>query len=310
LSKTYEIKLTFEEMKLIDGQVSEKAQDIIDRVKKENSFGFSLPVMNEVLRKAEEIGKLTWSYKSIRSCSHCDKQYDYARYPRSGKNHRKGDKNFNKPLYYSGIKFNEGFVTIQGLGDMCSDCCKKHNVINQLIDYILDNDLKIEIQKNKYRDSKYLKDDIRICYDCDYEMTESEMTTSPTVMGDGRYPSGCPKCGAESRLFGKNHKTTNKFKHRLNPMITEEVQQIKQLVRQYNSTIEDKEQQISFSVNRNKENIYYVKENKWNNGNRLVIKFDIKQKIYYLGYFWKDKVDQFVNVLDGYEETDREYFDL
>lgn len=164
MDKTYEIKLTFDELKALDGTVSEIAQKIIDLAKKEQSFGFSLPVLNEILRNAEEKGRLTWTYKSIRSCEYCDKKYDYAKYPRSGKYHRKGDKNLNKPLYYSGIKFNEGFVTIQGLGDMCRECCDKHDVIHQLIDYILDNDLHIEIQKNDYRDSKYLKDDIRICY--------------------------------------------------------------------------------------------------------------------------------------------------
>lgn len=311
MEKAYELKLTFEEMKMLDGKVSEKAQEIIDRVKKENSFGFTLSIMNEIIRRSEEQGKLTWTFKQVRTCSYCeDKPYDYYRYPRSGRYHNKDDKNFDKPKYYSGIKFNEGFVTIQGSGDMCSECCEKHNVLHQLIDYILDNDLKVEIQKNEYRDSKYLKDDIKICYNCEHEMVESEMGKETTVMGDGYYPCYCPECGSGSKLFGKNHKSTNKFKHRINPQNNEYVQRIKQEIKNYNSNFEDKEMHIKFSSSTKNENMFFVRENKFNNGYRLVIKFDTQQKIYYPGYFWKDKVKSFVDILNEYNETEDEYFDL
>lgn len=309
MSKTYEIKLLFEELKELDGKVSEAAQKVIDQVKKEYAYGFSLPIINEILRKSEETGELTWRYKQIRSCDYCDKKHDYYRYPRSGRYHSKGDKNFNNPIYYSGIKFHEGFVTVQGLGDMCSECNEKYNIINQLIDYILDNDLKIQIQKNDYRDSRYLKDDIRICYSCDYEMAESEMGKESTIMGDGYYPSSCPKCSAKSSAFGKSHKTTNKFKHRLNPVSKTEVQDIKKLIKQYNGN-KEKDLHIYFASSKRKETMFYVREEKFNNGNRVVIKFDTEKKIYYVGYFHKDKCQDFINALFGYVETDDEYFDL
>lgn len=157
--KIYPIELTLEELLLIDGKVSEKAQEVINKAKQESTYGFDLPIMNEILRNSEKLGSLTWRYKQIRSCSYCDKKYDYHEYPRNGRYHNKGDKNYNKPKYYSGIAFNEGFVTIQGYGDMCSECASKHNVIHRLIDYIIDNDLKVQIQKNDYRFTKYIKDD-------------------------------------------------------------------------------------------------------------------------------------------------------
>lgn len=209
--KTYSIDLTLEELLPLDGKVSDKAQEIINKAKQESSYGFDLPVMNEILRNSEKSGMLTWRYKQVRSCSYCDKTYDYYTYPRSGRYHNKGDKNYDKPKYYSGIAFNEGFVTIQGYGDMCSECASKHDVIHRLIDYIIDNDLKIQIQKNDYRITKYLKDDIRICYQCGNEMQESKMGRKSTLMGDGTFPSKCPGCGAESSVFGKSHKTTNKY---------------------------------------------------------------------------------------------------
>lgn len=40
-------------------------------------------------------------------------------------------------------------------------------------------------------------------------------------MGDGSYPSRCPKCDANSSLFGRSHKVTNKFEHIINPKFTE-----------------------------------------------------------------------------------------
>lgn len=211
MTKLYEVKLTLEELLIVDGKVSNDAQKVIETAKKESSFGFELPVMNEILRQSEQKGTLTWTYKPIRSCGYCDKKSDYHTYPRSGRNHRKGDKNFDKPIYYSGIKFNEGFVTIQGYGDMCIECCNKYNVINRLIDYIVDNDLKIQIKKNDHREGKYLKDDIHICYSCNREMQESKMGRERTISGDGTYPSTCPNCGAKSSMFGKSHKTTNMF---------------------------------------------------------------------------------------------------
>lgn len=309
MSKTYEVKLTYDELKQLDGNVSSEAQIVIDKVKKEYTYGFSLPIINEILRNSEEKGKLNWRYKQIRSCAYCDKKVDYYRYPRGGRYHNKGDKNYNKPKYYSGIKFNEGFVTVEGYGDMCTDCCDKYNIIHQLIDYILDNDLKIEIQKNDYKDSKYLKDDIKICYKCNHEMKESEMGKSPTVMGDGYYPSICPKCGAESKVFGSSHKTSNKIAHRINPLNSKEVQEIKRLVQLHNAK---NEKDIHISVNQGKknENMIYVRELKFTNGYRTVIKFDLNKKVYYVGYFWKDKVQKYRNILNNYEETDNEYFDF
>jgi hypothetical protein len=310
LEKEYEIKLKIDELMILDGKVSEKAQCVINVAKKESSYGFNMPVMNEVIKKAEEIGKLTWTYKQIKSCNYCsDKKYDYHRYPRSGKYHNKGDKNYNKPKYYSGIKFNEGFVTIQGSGDMCRECCESNKVIQQLIDYVLDNDLKVEIQKNDYKDGKYLKDPIQICYSCEYEMTESEMGRNSTMIGDGTYPSTCPKCDAKASAFGNSHKTTNKFKHTLNPVSKNEVQQIKKLVKLHNDQNE-KDNHISLSSNRNRNTMFYVREDKFNNGNRLVIKFDTEEEVYHAGYFYRKQCEEFVAALNGYERTEDEYFDF
>ncbi len=215
MEKTYEVNLTYNELTLLDGKVNEKTQKIINTAKTEQSFGFDNPSINKALAEAMNCGKLTWRYKQISNCQYCNKSREYATYTKSSRYHCKGDKNYDKPIYYGGIKFNEGFVTIQGYGDMCNDCFEKYK--KEMIDYIINNDLPIEIQKNDYKITKYIKDPVLICYDCGKEMCESKMGKHRTVMGDGYYPSKCPNCGAESTFCGKSHKTTDKFVMVINP---------------------------------------------------------------------------------------------
>lgn len=296
--KAYSIDLTLKELKLIDGKVSEKAQAIINKAKQENSYGFELSFMNEILRKSEETGELKWSYKTIRECKYCDKEYDYHKYPRSSRYHSKGDKNYDKPMYYHGIKFNQGFVTIKGHGDICCDCEKKYNVIHRLIDYIIDNDLKIQIQKNDYKPSKYLKDEIQICYECGKEMKRSKMSNLPTMMGDGFYKGICPHCGAKDLPFGKHHTSTDKFDVIPNPEFKDEVQKITQLVKQYNKNVDDaNEEGINMFQSKRDNNTFIVEENKWKNGYRKVIVFNVDKKTFKIGVFWEDEADLFVSVL-------------
>ena len=66
MEKVYSIKLTLEELRLLDGKVSSKAQEIIEKAKEENSFEFGLPLMNEILSESSKTGELTWKYKNIR----------------------------------------------------------------------------------------------------------------------------------------------------------------------------------------------------------------------------------------------------
>ncbi|QWU14309.1 hypothetical protein SAMN04487895_101611 [Paenibacillus sophorae] len=306
ISKKFEIELTINELLQLDGKVSESAQKIIDEAKKESSYGFDdLPIINEIIKQSEKNGKLTWTYKSIRSCGYCDKKPDYKRYPRSGRYHSKGDKNFDKPIYYSGIKFNEGFITISGHGDMCLECCREKKVKERIIDYIIDNDLKIEIMKNDYKLGKYLKDDIRICYSCNTEIQESEMTKEPTMMGDGYYPSGCPKCGAKSSMFGNNHKVTNKFGFINNPQFEEEVRLIKEYIDNYNKD-KERDERIYLSQGKNTITSFSVLEEKWSNGNHKIIQFGITSKNYTLGYGKDERTQDIKNILDDFNYKEKE----
>lgn len=209
--KLYQVKLSFDELYRLNGHVREEVQKIIDEALLANSFPFPLGIMGEILVNSQKNGTLTWRYKDISECKYCDKKRQYYTYTRSSRNHRKGETNYSSPKYHRGIKFNEGFVTIQGLGDLCVDCCTKHSVIETMVSYIVTNDLPIQIQTNDYYETKYIKDPILICFKCNLEMQESKMGRSPTWLGNGSYPSTCPHCSANSTAFGSHHKTTSKF---------------------------------------------------------------------------------------------------
>lgn len=72
MAKLYTVKLTLDELMLIDGKSNEEVQKIIEQAKFENSFGLD-DFSNEILRKAVENGKIEWSSCKISSCQFCEK---------------------------------------------------------------------------------------------------------------------------------------------------------------------------------------------------------------------------------------------
>lgn len=208
--KLIEVRLSFEELLILDGKINDAAQKVIDDEKKKIDIGFEFDFMNEVILSSLKIGYFNWNADKMRSCNYCDKKRRNHVYDRTSRNHNKGDINYDKPIYYYGVTFNTGFITIAGSGLVCNDCEKKYNVINRLKNYILDNNLPIEL-KQFQNESKYKKDDMRICYQCMSDIYESEMGKLPAMFG-GLYPGKCPRCGAESLPFGKSHESTSQFR--------------------------------------------------------------------------------------------------
>ncbi|RKO61758.1 FmdB family zinc ribbon protein [Caldibacillus debilis] len=293
--KLYSVKLTYEELKILDGKVNEEAQKIIEIAKMEAGFGFELHVMNEILAKAVETGRLTWRLKQIRSCPYCDKKRTYHTYTRSTPYHSKGDLNYNRPYYYGGIAFNEGFFTIKGVGDMCIECCKLHHVIERLVDYIWDHDLKIEVQENDHRPTKYLKDSVYVCQECGTETAESKMVWKPAVF-QGWYPAACPHCGSEKV------EKTEKAEFILNPELLPEVE----LIRKDLGFNEHTKGTIRFFKNRSMPYVFTVLADS-PFGEGTIIRFHTEKKQYTNGS-WSDETvfDRVAKILEaaGYERKE------
>jgi hypothetical protein len=204
--KKYDVKLTREELYLLDGKCDEKVQTKINELKIEEGFGFELPLINEILAESLKNGSFKYTSKSLDYCPICKKSAHYPKY-KSGSN--KDKPNLNKPkILFPGYAFNEGFVTWVGQGHCCKECNDQFQILNQIIGYILDHDLCIEIE---YGQTKYIKDNQWECFKCGKIMNESEMGYSNALFGESIYPSKCPYCGAESNTFGNTHKPLKTF---------------------------------------------------------------------------------------------------
>lgn len=302
MEKTYRVDLTIKELLLLDGNVNEEAQKVIEQAKIESEFGFDLPIMNEILRKSIELGTITWTRKSVRSCSYCDKKHTYQTYARSSRYHNKGDYNYDKPLYYGGIEFNQGFVTIDGVGDMCADCCSKYQVIEKLIDYIHEKDLKVQIQKNNYRPGKFLKEDIYVCNECKEEFPESKMGRERAMFG-GTYPCYCPHCNSN-----KTSQLRDKFDFILNPLAFEEIISIKNSVNHCNEGLENDKDKFEFYQSQYDINRFVIEKKYFNRFD--ILRIDTKKKEYKWKKFKSDSPleKEWIDILNqaGYQEVEKE----
>lgn len=201
--------LTDDELLLLDGKCSATIQDEIEKVKQKKTLHDD-PIIGAAILESLKSG--TFEYRVIhdmRYCSLCKKSGGYATYTRNSRHHRKGDKNYDKPLGFTGIRLNPGFVTVQGHGSFCQVCDRDNNYTGRILKHILDNNLPIELIGNTQ--TKFKKDKMRICYECKAEIFESEMAPGHALMG-GYYPCGCSKCGAKQLLFGHSHTCTDKFR--------------------------------------------------------------------------------------------------
>lgn len=204
MEKEYNSKLTYDELILLDKKnIRKKTQRQINDIKLQKSFGFRYPIMNEILFKSLKKGKLTWHYKEMHYCQLCEKENGYKVYKRSSFYHKKGEKNYDKPISFRGIEFNPGFVTIKYHGDICSCCEEKHSIIKSLCKHIIENDLKIELGKNKYYKTKYIRDQCYICFNCKEEIYSSDILKKK-----------CPKCNTQEGNFFMNEyfKEIDKFR--------------------------------------------------------------------------------------------------
>jgi len=206
--RTTIVHLTDEELLLLDKNCSEKVQSEVDRIKKyiANDI-FGNEKMAELLTNALETGKLTWHWKCFDKCHKCGKKKEYVKF-KSGP--RKGQNNYTRPVLIRGLAFNEGFVTFKDRAEFgfCREC--SDGVKETLIEHIVVNELPVEIQD--YDKTIFIKEAERKCFECNALIWEYDMGLEYTMMGDGRYYSKCPKCGAKQIIFGKSHKSTGKWR--------------------------------------------------------------------------------------------------
>lgn len=201
--------LTDDQLLLLDGKADEKMQPVIDSIKLARSCGADVPLIGEVIAKAQASGWLRIMKGYGRWCGVCGKSAGYAPHKRRGRFHAKGDPDHKRPRTMSGISFDSSSITIRDHIDCCSECDEKQGISAAIINLIVSQELHIELRGNDR--GLFVRDDERECFGCKSLIYESELGKLRTIMGDGYYPGKCPKCGAESQLF-QSHGFTRKFR--------------------------------------------------------------------------------------------------
>lgn len=201
------LELTDDELLLLDGKCRPEIQSVVETVKlrrnSESEWAGLSPAQAEMVLKiveyAKKNGKLRYQHESIHYCSMCGKSAGYAKYPRSGRYHTKGDSNLKKPLHFSGFDLSDDFIRVRGhvsLGG-CRDCeAKIMPVLRSAL-----ADVKAELPPAVMGvPSKWKRWDVKECEKCKWKGPEHEMGMKDAIMG-GRYHGACPKCGAANSIF-------------------------------------------------------------------------------------------------------------
>lgn len=202
------ISLTDEELLELDGRCNQGTQKRIDHVKKRMSLRSQYDVSDgiadllaSVLEEAHENGILIYSYRRIRFCAACNKIYSFAKYSRSSKYHRRGDKNPDRPILLDAMEFARRSIRVQEYITVgcCLECLK---IVKPLLPSVLE-DVRAELPEELTgRKPLFKRYENRKCTQCGWEGHEGEMRKLRTVFNDGWYLGGCPNCPAVNDLGG------------------------------------------------------------------------------------------------------------
>ena len=187
------VELSNEELMHLDGKVNPKVQIMIDRIKVAFQYRELGHPLDELIADSMRTGELMWIYQSLRgseSCDRCKTSPGYVDYL-SGRN--RGKVNWNRPISIDGFTFR----TCDAAPDirLCRACALE--AIKILKEYILGHDLQIQIPE----DTRYARENERLCYKCGAKIWEFDMIYFPSLMGKGFYYAACPLCRAEVRPF-------------------------------------------------------------------------------------------------------------
>lgn len=223
-------ELSDKELILLDqhrDELSDATRALVDSAKARLLYGPELELMgytgdyNEkagafitgVVNQAKNNGVVKYMRCSIRYCSLCGDSAGYAVYARSSRNHRKGDRNLDKPLVMSGVDFADSFVRIQNHTSLggCQTCITKLKplLLRDLADMPCELPCELTGKPPQWEKIRYYE-----CSKCDWIGPETLMKREYTLMGGGTYPAGCPKCPAKNGLLQTQLKVSDKFEMR------------------------------------------------------------------------------------------------
>jgi hypothetical protein len=203
--------LTDEEVACLDGRCSPKTQGEVDKAKARMAARASMPqlthegaaLVSDVVMLAKTEGQVIFMFRQVRSCRVCGKSAGYAKYKRSGRWHRKGDDDTDKPLTMLGVELASRSVNMHG--SVHVGCCEPcfRSLQGELIKALepIRAEIASAITGHASRFKRYQR---RHCTSCGWRGHEGQLEKLPTLMGDGYYPGKCPVCGYENKFLGEN----------------------------------------------------------------------------------------------------------
>jgi hypothetical protein len=203
------VALSDAELVLLDGRCSAEAQTEIDAAKRRLAFaaahadlsaadaGFVADVVNAAIAN----GRLTYSRAQLLSCSLCERVRTYAKRKRWSRKGAAGSPDYDRPIYVPGVDLAQGFVIVQGIARLgcCVDCLTR---LRPVLATAL-ADVRAQIPEGITGvPARFVRYGHRHCAECGWDGHEGEMRRERTVLGDGTYPAGCPKCDANNLFLG------------------------------------------------------------------------------------------------------------
>lgn len=214
---TTSVTLNDHQLALLNGKLDEKQQKLVEsaiaRLHYRQIYTDLLPNLSDFICDLREIanakGLLTYSHCKLRSCRICDIRPGYHTVARTTKYKKKGQIDYDSPIYLYGRDFASGFIVWEGSPNLgcCDSCLKQHS--STITKHL--SDIKAELpQELTGVPSKYKRWDNMQC-SCGWTGHEGQMGKLQTLMGNGYYPGKCPNCKAENLLFSREIKKADGF---------------------------------------------------------------------------------------------------
>lgn len=205
------------ELVMLDGRAGLRleVQKAIDDAKERLRMVAALPSLPptlaafvaDVVRCAQETGRLGFMHESIAYCAKCGKSGGYAKHKRSGwsrskGSYSKGQDDRSKPLDLSAVDLSHNFIRIRhhvSLG-CCWECWEtvKPSMVKAL------ETIRAEIPKHitgvepRFKWYQHSR-----CTKCNWLGHEGQLLPLRAILG-GSYPGECPECHAQNLPFGEH----------------------------------------------------------------------------------------------------------
>ncbi len=155
-----------------------------------------------IVELAQREGRLGFSRAELNQCQVCLDKRTYALYRSTGRYHKKGEPNLDKPIRLRGVDLQHSFVRMMGYAKYgcCAGCWGelKPKLIERL------NGIRAEIPKavtgeeSKLEYTHWVK-----CNGCRWEGWEAHLGVLHTIMSGGSYYGRCPQCKEKEVIFTK-----------------------------------------------------------------------------------------------------------